>query len=122
MTENKKTAKPLKRHPALVPLSQDHHFGLLLCWKIRTGIKKNVASERIASYVAYFFQHHLKPHFEEEEQYIFSLIDKKDEKRKKAENQHRKIKQLVEKLSQDPDNVKITLGQIRRSIRSPHSF
>ncbi|WP_241739476.1 hypothetical protein [Aestuariibaculum marinum] len=32
--------KPLKRHKALQPLSREHHYGLLLTWKIRTGFKK----------------------------------------------------------------------------------
>jgi len=34
--------KPIKRDKVLQPLSHDHHQGLLLCWKIRTGIKKGI--------------------------------------------------------------------------------
>ena len=114
--------KPLKRHPALIPLSKDHHFGLLLCWKIRTGIKKEIAEERIAAYVAYFFQNHLLVHFDEEEKYIFSLLDEKDEKRKKAEKQHRKIGRLVERLASEPEKVKVTLGLIEEEVESHIRF
>ena len=30
---------PIKRHDALKHFSRDHHFGLLLVWKIREGVK-----------------------------------------------------------------------------------
>ena len=33
---------PIKRSEYLKPLSRDHHQGLLLCWKIRTGLKKGI--------------------------------------------------------------------------------
>ena len=35
--------KPQKRHKALQPLSREHHHGLLLSWKIRTGFSKDIA-------------------------------------------------------------------------------
>lgn len=121
-TSNKITKKPLKRHPALVPLSKDHHFGLLLCWKIRTGIKKSIKEDRIAAYVDYFYKNHLLTHFEEEEKYIFSMLDEKDEKRKKAESQHRKIGRLVERLYSEPDKTKVTLGLIEEEVESHIRF
>ena len=31
-----------KRHKALQNLSREHHHGLLLSWKIRTGLNKNI--------------------------------------------------------------------------------
>lgn len=79
-------------------------------------MRKAIPPDRIASYVAYFYKNHLKKHFEEEEQHIFILVDEKDEKRKKAERQHRKIRQLVKKLSLEPDKVNITLGQIEEAL------
>lgn len=114
--------KPLKRHPALVPLSKDHHFGLLLCWKIRTGIKKEIAADRIVKYVRYFYESQLKDHFEEEEQYIFSLLDENNDKRKKAERQHRKIRRLVKKLSIEPEKAEITLGQLEEELENHIRF
>jgi len=38
---------PIKRSIALQPLSREHHHGLLLCWKIRTGLKKGIDIDRI---------------------------------------------------------------------------
>ncbi len=108
MTES----KPLKRHPALVPLSKDHHFGLLLCWKIRTGIKNDISADRLVNYVNYFFNDHLKPHFREEEQHIFTLLDARDEKRLKAELQHTQLVSLIGELSNNPAGSIEKLNQL----------
>jgi len=85
---------PIKRHTGLQPLSREHHHGLLLCWKIRTGLKKGIEEERIKKYVDWFFLHHLLPHFEAEEKYVFTLLDAEDSRIKKALAQHRRLKRL----------------------------
>jgi iron-sulfur cluster repair protein YtfE (RIC family) len=90
--------KPLKRHPALIPLSQDHHFGLLLCWKIRTGLKKGVNTERIKNYLNYFFMEHLENHFQMEEEILFGFLAKNDLLRKDAESQHQFLRKLHENI------------------------
>lgn len=43
--------KPIKRHTALKPLSREHHHGLLLSWKIREGLKRNIEIPRIKKYI-----------------------------------------------------------------------
>lgn len=96
--------KPLKRHPALIPLSQDHHFGLLLGWKIRRGIKKEVETDRILRYLDYFVNSHLEPHFQLEEKHIFSFLAKNDLMRKEAENQHTDLRNTVDDLLSGPES------------------
>ena len=51
---------PIKRHQAIVSFSKDHHFGLLLVWKIRQGLNKAVSAERISNYVLFFLRKTLK--------------------------------------------------------------
>lgn len=65
---------PIKRHPALIKLSHDHHFTLLLGWKIREGLSKDISAERISNYVKFFYDENLKEHFDEEENTIFKLL------------------------------------------------
>ena len=48
----------MKRNPNIVPLSKDHHFGLLHVWKIRQGLKKDIAPARIARYVVFHLEEH----------------------------------------------------------------
>ena len=66
-----KNHAPIKRHQALVSYSKEHHFGLLLVWKIRQGLMNAVSPERIGKYVLFFFNEDLKTHFKEEEQLLF---------------------------------------------------
>lgn len=34
----------MKRNENLIPLSREHHYGLLCVWKIREGVKKKILS------------------------------------------------------------------------------
>jgi hemerythrin-like domain-containing protein len=69
------TKKPIKRNKNIVPLSKDHHHGLLLCWKIRQGLKMNIELERIKNYITFFWQNYLVQHFTQEEELLFSKIE-----------------------------------------------
>jgi hemerythrin-like domain-containing protein len=86
----------MKRHESIVALSREHHFGLLFCWKIRQGLKKQVAPERMQSYVKYFWHDHLHQHFEEEETLLFSLLH--DPLIEQAMMDHKYVKQLVDAI------------------------
>jgi hemerythrin-like domain-containing protein len=67
-----------KRHKSLVPLARDHHEGLLLALRLQQGKK---ALLRLwshdprwqASFVAEFYDEHLRPHFDAEEKGLFPL-------------------------------------------------
>ena len=58
---------PIKRHISLQPLSRQHHDGLLLRWKLKKGLQKEIKLERLKAYVDWFWSSHLKSHFEFEE-------------------------------------------------------
>ncbi|MBX3254540.1 MAG: hemerythrin domain-containing protein [Chitinophagaceae bacterium] len=87
----------MKRHESIVPLSRDHHFGLLCCWKIRQGIKNEISLQRIHSYIQYFWSHHLKEHFEEEENFLFSALQ--SNMTAQAIGEHRELEASVLSLS-----------------------
>lgn len=100
---------PLKRHQTLVAFSRDHHFGLLLVWKIKHGLDNAVAPERISNYVLYFFERDLKDHFEEEEQILFPKLPVGHSLRQQAENEHTIIKGLIEQIRKDRANNQLLL-------------
>ena len=102
--------KPVNRNEHLKKLSRDHHFSLLFCWKIRQGVKTNVAMERILKYVQYFLQQHLQPHFREEENILFAPI--KDNQVQRAINEHKCIKLLIEGLADSENNEQKNLVKI----------
>lgn len=108
--------KPLKRHQALIPLSRDHHTGLLLCWKIRMGFKKGVKEERIADYTGYAFDHQLMPHFRLEEKEIFSCLPEQDPMRQKAEAQHKELYGMASRLKKAGEDTKELLNSFEQAL------
>ncbi|MBR9915581.1 MAG: hemerythrin domain-containing protein [Algicola sp.] len=88
--------KPLKRHEALRPFSREHHFSLLLCWKIRQGITKNIDPSRIMTHVRWHYNKHIRQHFDAEERHIFPLIDPQDELVQRALVDHQSLRRLFE--------------------------
>jgi hemerythrin superfamily protein len=93
-----KDSKPIKRHPSIVELSKDHHFALLLVWKIRQGLSKSIEPPRISKYVVHFFDTDLIQHFNEEEKFLFSKLPANNELRIQAEDEHRQIKEIIDDL------------------------
>lgn len=87
---------PIKRNEFLKAISREHHHGLLLSWKIRTGFKKQIDPIRIKKYADWYYKTHLLPHFEVEEKYIFTILDKENELVKKALSEHRRLIRLFE--------------------------
>jgi hemerythrin-like domain-containing protein len=109
----------MKRNENIVALSRDHHYGLLFCWKIRQGLKKQVPASRIQPYVRYFWTQHLQQHFGEEESLLFSAAQ--DELCRQAEAEHREIRELILTISHmealTPDNLHLLADLVDKHIR-----
>jgi iron-sulfur cluster repair protein YtfE (RIC family) len=101
--------KPIKRGKELVALSRDHHEGLLLSWKIRTGLKLETEPARIINYVLYSFDHHLRDHFAQEEAIVFPLLSETDERRTRAFAEHQHIYQMTEQMAANTDAATVVL-------------
>lgn len=111
------TSKPLKRHKALIPLSREHHHGLLLSWKIRSGFSKNIEVERIKKYADWFFTNHLIPHFELEEKYIFPILEADNDLVKRALAEHRRLKRLFKKEEELEKSLSKIEEELEQHIR-----
>lgn len=109
--------KPQKRHTALQPLSREHHHGLLLSWKIRSGFNKNVDPIRIKTYTDWFFETHLIPHFETEEKHIFPILEHDNELVKRALAEHRRLKRLFSETETDPKTLSKIEEELEQHIR-----
>lgn len=57
--------------------------------------------ERIKRYADWFFQYHIRPHFELEEKHIFPILGNRNELVKKAIAQHKRLTRLFN----DADNI-----------------
>ncbi|WP_295715188.1 hemerythrin domain-containing protein [Mucilaginibacter sp.] len=80
---------PIKRNAHIMPLSRDHHSGLLFGWKIKEGVKKEIAFSRINEYIGFFWKAHLRNHFQDEEHLLFCLLD--NELIQKAKREHQEL-------------------------------
>jgi hypothetical protein len=105
-------ATPIKRHIAMQALSRDHHHGLLLCWKIREGRKRAVDPGRIMTYVKWFWTNQLKPHFEEEEKHVFTILPDDHPHIRQALAEHRRLRELMEVRNATDD----VLGDIEKEL------
>lgn len=118
MSDINNKSKPIKRHSALQPLSREHHHGLLLCWKIRQGFKRDISPERIKVYADWFWETHLAPHFEAEEKYLFPILPADNENVKKALLEHQRLKRLFHKS----DDLIKTLNRIEEELEQHIRF
>jgi iron-sulfur cluster repair protein YtfE (RIC family) len=91
----------MKRDENLVPLSREHHTGLLFCWKIRQGLAKEASPALIGDYAQYFWAAHLRPHFRKEEEILLPMLAEDDAHRQRLEHEHRDIEEKVGKLQQE---------------------
>lgn len=104
--------KPIKRHPDLQPVSREHHQGLLLSFKIREGFKRGIEIERIKKYVNWFWEHHLKVHFEFEEEYIFPILGSDHLLVAQALKEHKRLKELIN----EDQSIAENLSQLEKEI------
>jgi len=72
----------MKRHPALIPLSQDHHHGLLLAQLLKRnapeyhGLPKDLPGKM--NFAKDMFHKELDHHFRDEEEFVFPYLKGKD--------------------------------------------
>lgn len=97
--------QPIKRHEALQPWSRDHHQGLLLSWKIKKGFALGIEHDRMKKYTDWFWENHLIPHFETEEQFIFPILGNDNRLVKQALDEHRQLKELFESKEAVSENL-----------------
>jgi hemerythrin-like domain-containing protein len=66
----------MKRHPALIPLSRDHHDGLVQAVRLRRAAADGDASARLAAAREFveFFRNDERLHLRDEEEELFPLL------------------------------------------------
>lgn len=109
--------KPIKREDFLKPLSREHHHGLLFCWKIRSGIRKNIEIKRVVNYANWFYQNYLTPHFYFENNFIYPVLPDSHQAIIQATEEHLSIKCLFENAQKDAVILLSIAQQIENHIR-----
>lgn len=109
--------KPIKRHEAIKPYSREHHHGLLLCWKIREGLKRDMAVERIKKYADYLWETQINPHFKAEEEYMFPVLGEEHEMIQQAKKEHKRLAELFNDTTNVLESLKAIEIELDDHIR-----
>jgi hypothetical protein len=98
----------MKRHPALQPLSNDHHHGLVMALRFKKGgpasPNDNWPSDRaqqIESPLA-FARNELLPHFEIEETHLLGCVHGCEELEARLKSEHAELRQMLSELTVVP--------------------
>jgi hemerythrin-like domain-containing protein len=106
----------LKRHLALQDYSREHHDELMLVWKIREGLKKNISPKRIIDYCVHHYNEKTSLHMANEEKYILNNLPQNDQDRIKILHEHNEIKELVKKLSKNSSDSNLLLSEFAEKL------
>lgn len=104
----------MKRHPALIPLSHDHHHALVEARRLRDAAGGEGNPEAVAVAFADFFAAVSVPHFREEEEMLFPLVAGAEEARPlvmEALLDHQRLHALVAQLPRSAD-VRASMREI----------
>lgn len=111
--------KPIKRSKELAPLSREHHDGLLFVWKIKQGLVNGTSIETLVNYTRWFWSHHIKPHFKEEEKVLVKFLPADNPLVQQMFKEHQQIRDLIISIDKDPNinSLQLLAGIIKDHIR-----
>lgn len=96
----------------LLEISKIHYEFLLFGYKIAEGLRNQIEVSRLKAYADWFLKAYLKPHFEMEEQYVFSILGKQNVRVKRALANHRRLVRLFE----DEEDIYRSINRIEEEI------
>jgi hemerythrin-like domain-containing protein len=91
----KPAPKPIKRSKELVPLSREHHEGLLFGWKIKQGLRNGTDLSVISEFTQWFWEADLEEHFRREEQVLVVHLPAENPLVVRMFDEHEQIEALV---------------------------
>jgi quercetin dioxygenase-like cupin family protein len=110
----------MRRHRALIPLSHDHHHALVEARRLREAAEREGdPAAAVASFVR-FFRTSSVPHFRDEEERLFPLVDGVDEARPlvvEALLDHQHLHSLVGALEAGAD-LRATMGELGQRLEA----
>lgn len=107
-----------KKLLALNPLIEEHNEVILLCERIRLGLKNDIEPQRIKNYLDWFKEEYLDPHFEIEKEYIFPILGINNVRVKRALANHRRLNRLFAETT----DLNKTLNKIEEELSTYIGF
>ena len=85
------------------PLSREHHDGLLFAWKIKQGLENRTNLEKLKEYTSWYWRHHIKPHFFQEEKVLVPFMPAGHPMAVQLKKEHDYIRELILNIDHEPD-------------------
>lgn len=111
------TPTPLRRHPALQPLSREHHAALMVCFQVRKGLHAGIRTERLGAYLHWFITHQLAPHFRYEEELVLPLLPTGHPLREQTLEEHAALRAGEQQQDWPADRLLAFADSLDRHIR-----
>ena len=108
--------KPLKRNPNLVPLSREHHYGLLFCWKLKQGLANGTPPEILRKYTLHFWENILRDHCEKEDFALENILPDNDPLLKQFSHEHDLIHNLMAMIEAEEKPAYLLFEAIRTLV------
>jgi hemerythrin-like domain-containing protein len=105
----KQESNPIKRSVQLAPLSREHHDGLLFAWKIKQGLEKNASIDTMRKYTLWYWKHHIKPHFYQEEKILIPYLPEGNPMGIRLKDEHSHIRELIIEIDAEADKRHLQL-------------
>jgi len=100
---NMNEVKPIKRSVQLQPLSREHHDGLLFVWKVKQGLENRTPPEKLKEYTGWYWRHHIKPHFFQEEKILLPMLPAAHPLSLQLKKEHDYIRELILSIDREAD-------------------
>jgi hemerythrin-like domain-containing protein len=108
---------PIKRHKALQNLSREHHVGLIFALRLQKGVAKSADLQSMEEYTTWFWENHLLPHFQLEEEHLFPMLKGEYELERKAIAQHKDLRVLFQIQQKTHSDFKRIYELLQKHIR-----
>jgi len=111
----------LRRDPSLIPLSHDHHHGLVRVFEIRRALRAGQDLDVQAEDTRRFYRQGLTPHFRAEEEVVFPAIRAATATAEAAlsrlVDEHRQMRDMVGALDASTQRLGAFADLLERHIR-----
>lgn len=113
----------MMRHPALQPLSREHHHALALCVLVERALHEgSKTAAGLAAEVGAAFERDLRPHFETEEQALLPAIGElpgAPELCRRIAEEHRELERLARAAQEAPgeESLRAFTALLRSHVR-----
>lgn len=111
---------PLRRDPSLIPLSHDHHHGLVRVLMIRQAVSGGDGLAEAAAATRAFFDSNLVPHFAAEEEALFTVLRRVggvDDLIERLADEHRILRRMVAQLDASAPRLSAFADLLEAHIR-----